>query len=403
MIALLQRAWTTYLAIPRGSIYTIRNATRHVVTELTSAPGGVSGPSTYPIPTGPGRENMFFGSLLVASDVLSTLSGSLGWNWYHSDHLGSPRIVTNSSKQSIETWKYWPYGDPTTSSTTMQRLRFASMEADSPEAPGNYYAQARTYNTNLGRFTTPDPAQGFTLWPKGLTRYAYVQNNPVLLTDPTGLGECPPGHVCETVDVNGIPDIWLALLFGGGGGPDGPFPLQFPAGPPPGRRSITKHFSHGTFQCKQSAAAIMANLRNDFPRFGNYDGAFGSLFGTRQATVTFGSIPVQRDATIPISFSSPVWNAFSGATFDLHLAPTVTVSTVNAGMFSFEANPGHVLYPATISFAGRDTGEGYIGFTIVVNADFAGGLETVAFYAGGRNLESQIWNNVISNVQEACQ
>ncbi len=45
---------------------------------------------------------------------------------------------------------------------------------------GKYYYVARYYDPDLGRFTQPDTLLD------GLNRYAYVQNNPVKYTDPTG-------------------------------------------------------------------------------------------------------------------------------------------------------------------------------------------------------------------------
>src|SRR5215469_6483398 len=41
--------------------------------------------------------------------------------------------------------------------------------------------------THLGRFNSPDPLGGDIGDPQTLNRYAYVRNNPLTLTDPTGM------------------------------------------------------------------------------------------------------------------------------------------------------------------------------------------------------------------------
>jgi RHS repeat-associated protein len=72
---------------------------------------------------------------------------------------------------------------------------------------------ARYDASSLGRFTSPDPLAGHTEDPQTLNRYAYVRNNPINLTDPTGLdfylrctqtkdnaSTCQGGHVGTTDD-----------------------------------------------------------------------------------------------------------------------------------------------------------------------------------------------------------
>jgi RHS repeat-associated protein len=52
------------------------------------------------------------------------------------------------------------------------------------------YFGARYYSSNMGRFLSPDPGGMQTAdieFPQSLNRYAYVWNNPLRFTDPTGL------------------------------------------------------------------------------------------------------------------------------------------------------------------------------------------------------------------------
>ena len=53
-------------------------------------------------------------------------------------------------------------------------------------APGLYYYGARYYDASVGHFTQPDPIVEDLRRPQTLSRYAYVSNDPLNATDPTG-------------------------------------------------------------------------------------------------------------------------------------------------------------------------------------------------------------------------
>jgi RHS repeat-associated protein len=63
--------------------------------------------------------------------------------------------------------------------------KFTGKERDSESGLDNF--EARYLGSSLGRFMSPDPMGGDTKDPQSLNRYAYVRNNPLKLTDPTGL------------------------------------------------------------------------------------------------------------------------------------------------------------------------------------------------------------------------
>jgi RHS repeat-associated protein len=48
----------------------------------------------------------------------------------------------------------------------------------------------RVYSEGFGRWFSPDPLAGDVTNPQSLNRYAYVLNNPMMLTDPSGMGPC---------------------------------------------------------------------------------------------------------------------------------------------------------------------------------------------------------------------
>jgi RHS repeat-associated protein len=78
----------------------------------------------------------------------------------------------------------------TTSCTTALRVcafahHFTGKERDSESGLDMF--GARYFGSSLGRFMSPDPLGGHNEDPQTLNRYAYVRNNPLSLTDPTGL------------------------------------------------------------------------------------------------------------------------------------------------------------------------------------------------------------------------
>jgi RHS repeat-associated protein len=70
-------------------------------------------------------------------------------------------------------------------SVRLSRSHFTGKERDTES--GNDYFGARYYASSMGRFMSPDPMGGHLEDPQTLNRYVYVRNNPLSLTDPTGL------------------------------------------------------------------------------------------------------------------------------------------------------------------------------------------------------------------------
>ncbi len=159
--------------LPAGGTpqYTYRDESHRIATEFIG--------STL------ARDNMYLGNLLVASYVSSSLAGTPGWEFYASDHLATPRLVTNLAGQVVDTRKYWPYGGGVPGNAgTLQKLRFCAMERDSEN--GHYYDHARMHDAGLRRFTSVDTVGGTPESPQSWNRYAYVLGNPLKHVDPDG-------------------------------------------------------------------------------------------------------------------------------------------------------------------------------------------------------------------------
>jgi RHS repeat-associated protein len=111
-----------------------------------------------------------------------------GVYWVHQDPLVKSKRVTNSSGTVVNTVELDPWGGNTNRSSTdaFQPHKFNNYERDINQSDE---AMFRRYNRWWSRFDQPDPYDGsYNLAdPQSLNRYAYVQNDPVNLIDPTGL------------------------------------------------------------------------------------------------------------------------------------------------------------------------------------------------------------------------
>ncbi|MGE3467927.1 MAG: RHS repeat domain-containing protein [Pyrinomonadaceae bacterium] len=112
------------------------------------------------------------------------------------DQLGSPRINTDATGTVIARHDYHPFGEEIfTAQRTgglgyaadTVRKQFTGYERDNES--GLDFAQARMFGSSLGRFTAVDPlsASASPSNPQTFNRYTYVLNNPMVMTDPTGL------------------------------------------------------------------------------------------------------------------------------------------------------------------------------------------------------------------------
>lgn len=147
--------------------------------------------------------------------MLGTHMASAEVLYVHTDHLGTPRLMTN--EQGATVWRNLPTTEPFGTSPAEEDPDGDSTTTTlNPRFPGQYYDKEvnthynyfRDYDPSTGRYISPDPI-GLA---GGPNLYAYVDNAPTMKTDPLGLA---PG-----MRIPGFP-IPIRLPGGGSGASGG--------------------------------------------------------------------------------------------------------------------------------------------------------------------------------------
>jgi RHS repeat-associated protein len=127
------------------------------------------------------RDLVYLGNKLVAEVDAAGAKSVL------TDHLGSPRILVNPDGSVVEQ-KFAPFGESLTEPADAKAFGMGYTGHVQTDASGLIYMQARFYLPMYHRFGSPDPGrdQHFDQT-QSWNIYSYVQNNPVMNVDPTGM------------------------------------------------------------------------------------------------------------------------------------------------------------------------------------------------------------------------
>ena len=130
------------------------------------------------------------------------------------DHLGSTAVTATSGGGWYSELRYYPWGGTRYEAGTMPTsYRYTGQrEAE----VGLYFFNARFYDSQLGRFVSPDTEVPESQGTQALDRYAFVNNNPIRWVDPTGhsidcgIGEanCQAGTIVPLIVSR---DTWGAM------------------------------------------------------------------------------------------------------------------------------------------------------------------------------------------------
>ena len=112
--------------------------------------------------------------------------------YLHRDHLGSVALVTDAAGAVAEERSFGPWGEARNADWTAPAAPPPLLETprgftghEHLESVGLIHMNGRVYDPKIGRFMSADPSDA-TDPQVGFNRYAYVRNNPVSLTDPSG-------------------------------------------------------------------------------------------------------------------------------------------------------------------------------------------------------------------------
>ncbi len=107
--------------------------------------------------------------------------------FYHLDHLGTPRVITDVNGNAVSKHKYLPYGEEMSPPPSTNTHEFTGHERD--KETGLDYMLARYYSpAGTFRFASVDPSVDSInpLQPQSWNRYAYAANSPIRYLDPDG-------------------------------------------------------------------------------------------------------------------------------------------------------------------------------------------------------------------------
>jgi RHS repeat-associated protein len=120
--------------------------------------------------------------LYLGDRLLLTVVNSAGT--YHLWDQLTERMSIDSNGNIVRQNGHFPFGEQWYDSGSSTKWKFTTYERDSES--GNDYAMARYYTSRLARFLSTDPLAGEVANPQSLNRYAYVANDAIDFSDPSG-------------------------------------------------------------------------------------------------------------------------------------------------------------------------------------------------------------------------
>jgi RHS repeat-associated protein len=130
------------------------------------------------------------------------------------NHLGTAGVETDPDGVVLTYEEFFPFGGTAfRAGDGRKRYRYTAKEKDLET--GLYYHGARYYAPWLGRWVSPDPA-GLV---DGTDVYAYVENNPIKFSDPTGLWERPSWRTVAIVAAVVVVGVVVTVATAGAAAP----------------------------------------------------------------------------------------------------------------------------------------------------------------------------------------
>ncbi|WP_254712250.1 polymorphic toxin-type HINT domain-containing protein [Streptomyces sp. TRM64462] len=109
-----------------------------------------------------------------------------------SDHHGTGEVAIDSTTGAVSQRRFDPYGVERGQATGMWPGEKGYVGGTIDKSTGLTHLGAREYDPVIGKFISVDPIIDYTQ-PQQINGYAYANNSPVTLSDPSGLYPCAPG------------------------------------------------------------------------------------------------------------------------------------------------------------------------------------------------------------------
>lgn len=126
---------------------------------------------------------VYLGHSLLAVREVPSAGGAASIKYQHTDALGTPVAVTDSSRKVVERTESEPYGKPA-NRNVRDGAGYTGHVEDA--ATGLSYMQQRYYDPQVGRFLSVDAVSAYGGGQRHFNRYDYAYDNPYKFTDPDG-------------------------------------------------------------------------------------------------------------------------------------------------------------------------------------------------------------------------
>jgi RHS repeat-associated protein len=163
------------------------------------------------------EDYLYRGSLQFAAETTA------GRRHFHLDHLGTPRLITDSAGNQVAYHVYYPFAEEATAfNQDAERSKFTGHERDLASLTGTGddldYMHARHFSPMTARFLSVDPMGGNLHTPQAWNRYAYTIGNPLKYIDVDGMSAIDfcVGTICGgeiTVSASWDPSGFLDFLW----------------------------------------------------------------------------------------------------------------------------------------------------------------------------------------------
>jgi RHS repeat-associated protein len=204
-----------------------QTAIAYICTPSPTSSGWMYQTATYTVPAGAAYVRLY--AQIYQPSVATTIwvdDGflSTGTAYYHGDHLGSARALTDTGGNVMWTATFLPFGQEWNPQITVNHYKFTGKERDSESGLDNF--GARYNSSQYGRFMSPDPTRlsAFFDDPQTWNMYIYAHNNPLAYVDRNGKWPTPTHVRIDTAALGqALTPDQMRLVESVSAGQDNPF------------------------------------------------------------------------------------------------------------------------------------------------------------------------------------